>query len=75
MPSNRKYFVGGNWKMNGDKASIDALCGMLTRNPLDSETEVVVAVPAVYLEYVRDKLPVGKGNSGYKMHCLMYVLG
>ena len=24
--SNRKFFVGGNWKMNGDKASIDALC-------------------------------------------------
>ena len=68
MPSNRKFFVGGNWKMNGDKASIDALCRMLTRNPFDPKTEVVVAVPAVYLEYVRGKLPGGSVNSGYRMH-------
>lgn len=25
----RKFFVGGNWKMNGDKASIEALCNTL----------------------------------------------
>ena len=22
----RKFFVGGNWKMNGDKASLASLC-------------------------------------------------
>ena len=31
MPSNRKFFVGGNWKMNGDKASIDVICKFLTQ--------------------------------------------
>ena len=70
MPSNRRFFVGGNWKMNGDKASIEALCKMLTRSPLDPETEVVVAVPAVYLEYVRGKLPsvsTGTGSAPYRL--------
>ena len=70
MPSNRKFFVGGNWKMNGDRASIEALCKMLTRSQLDPETEVVVAVPAVYLDYVRGKLPKGNsgiGGSGYRV--------
>ena len=61
MSSNRKFFVGGNWKMNGDKASIDVICKFLTQGPLDPETEVVVAVPAVYLEYVRGKLGEGIG--------------
>ena len=67
----RKFFVCGNWKMNGDKASIEALCKMLTRSPLDPETEVVVAVPAVYLEYVRGKLPTGSndgtGSAPYRL--------
>ena len=62
--NNRRFFVGGNWKMNGDKASIDALCKILTRGPLDPETEVVVAVPAVYLERVRGKLPWGSSGTG-----------
>ena len=25
----RKFFVGGNWKMNGDKASIEGICNTL----------------------------------------------
>ena len=53
--------------------SIELHPRMLTRNPLDPETEVVVAVPAVYLDYVRGRLPVDNGNSGYRMHKLMYV--
>ena len=34
----RKFFVGGNWKMNGDKASIDGIIGFLTEGPLDPNT-------------------------------------
>ena len=52
----RKFFVGGNWKMNGNKSSIDEICSWLAAGPLDSNTEVVVGVPACYLQYVNDKL-------------------
>ena len=31
----RKFFVGGNWKMNGDKASIDTIVAFLKEGPLD----------------------------------------
>ena len=36
----RKFFVGGNWKMNGTKAEIDAICSWLTAGPLDPNCEV-----------------------------------
>jgi len=31
----RKFFVGGNWKMNGNKASIDPIIDFLSKGPLD----------------------------------------
>merc|ERR1711973_478306 len=40
----RKFFVGGNWKMNGSKAMIDELSGMLNEKCVGKETEVVVGV-------------------------------
>ena len=52
----RKFFVGGNWKMNGTKSSIDEICSWLVSGPLDASTEVVVGVPGCYLQYVVDKL-------------------
>jgi len=57
----RKFFVGGNWKMNGTKADIDAICAWLTSGPLDPNCEVVVGVPGCYLQYVSDKLPKNIG--------------
>ena len=42
--------------MNGNKSSIDEICSWLADGPLDSNTEVVVGVPACYLQYVNDKL-------------------
>merc|ERR1719422_1541813 len=51
-----KFFVGGNWKMNGTKSSIDEICSWLVAGPLDPNTEVVVGVPGCYLQYVADKL-------------------
>ena len=36
----RKFFVGGNWKMNGTKSEIDAICSWLTAGPLDPNCEV-----------------------------------
>jgi len=57
----RKFFVGGNWKMNGTKASIDEIIAFLTAGPLDPNTEVVVGVSPCYLDYVRSKLPASIG--------------
>jgi len=52
----RKFFVGGNWKMNGTKSSIDEICSWLVAGPLDPNCEVVVGVPGCYLQHVADKL-------------------
>jgi len=57
----RKLFVGGNWKMNGDKASIDTFIEFMKSPEKDPNTEVVVGVPAVYLDYCRQKLPQDVG--------------
>lgn len=32
----RKFFVGGNWKMNGTKKEIDGIINFLKQGPLDS---------------------------------------
>jgi len=56
MAEQRKFFVGGNWKMNGTKASIDEIIKFLNEKGLNPKTEVVVGPPAVYLSYVREKL-------------------
>jgi hypothetical protein len=31
----RKFFVGGNWKMNGNKQAIDGIIAFLKAGPLD----------------------------------------
>ena len=40
----RKFFVGGNWKMNGTKSSIDEICSWLVAGPLDPNTEVNIVL-------------------------------
>ena len=40
----RKFFVGGNWKMNGDKASIDPIIAFLKEGPLDPNTGKLIKV-------------------------------
>uniref|UniRef100_UPI00359030F8 Triosephosphate isomerase n=1 Tax=synthetic construct TaxID=32630 RepID=UPI00359030F8 len=52
----RKFFVGGNWKMNGTQESIKSLVETLNANNLDNKVEVVIAPPAVYLPQVRQQL-------------------
>ncbi|KAJ0116377.1 hypothetical protein N8I77_008284 [Diaporthe amygdali] len=52
----RKFFVGGNWKMNGTKSSIKEIVNNLNSAKLDPNTETVVAPPALYLHYVRESL-------------------
>ncbi|KAI1285322.1 Triosephosphate isomerase [Halotydeus destructor] len=52
----RKFFVGGNFKMNGTKQSIADIIKNLkgtTEDNLDPATEVVLGVPAIYLDYTK----------------------
>lgn len=49
--TDRKFFVGGNWKMNGNKASIDGIIGFLTAGPLDPNTGNKHLF-AIYLLYI-----------------------
>lgn len=37
MANQRKFFVGGNWKMNGDKAAIDGIISFM-KGPLNADT-------------------------------------
>uniref|UniRef100_A0A674A8T4 Triosephosphate isomerase n=1 Tax=Salmo trutta TaxID=8032 RepID=A0A674A8T4_SALTR len=50
------FFVGLNWKMNGDKKSLGDLITTLNKANLHEETDVVCGVPAVYLDFVRSNL-------------------
>ncbi|KHN99617.1 triosephosphate isomerase [Metarhizium album ARSEF 1941] len=52
----RKFFVGGNFKMNGTVSSIKEIVENLNKATLDPEVEVVVSPPALYLQLVRDSL-------------------
>ncbi|XP_033228672.1 triosephosphate isomerase [Belonocnema kinseyi] len=53
----RKFFVGGNWKMNGNKNEINNIVNFLKAGPLDANVEVVVGVPSIYLTYTKSILP------------------
>ncbi|XP_026317785.1 triosephosphate isomerase [Hyposmocoma kahamanoa] len=53
----RKFVVGGNWKMNGDKNQINEIINNLKKGPLDPNVEVVIGVPAIYLAYVKSIVP------------------
>ena len=41
------------------KDSIDGIVSFLNSSPLDPDAEVIIAVPAVYLDYVQGRLPKG----------------
>jgi triosephosphate isomerase len=52
----RKFFVGGNFKMNGTKESIKSIIKGLNDAQLDSNVEVVIAPPALYLQLAQDQI-------------------
>ncbi|BFZ64291.1 triosephosphate isomerase [Saitoella coloradoensis] len=52
----RQFFVGGNFKMNGTLSSIKSIVSAMNDAKLDSNTEVVIAPPALYLIPTRDHL-------------------
>ncbi|KAG8183512.1 hypothetical protein JTE90_003862 [Oedothorax gibbosus] len=59
--ADRKFFVGGNWKMNGNKSAIDGILKFLADGPLDPNAEVVVGCPTIYIDYVVSKAPKNIG--------------
>lgn len=61
MSNPRKLFVGGNWKMNGNKQSIDGIIKFLNEGGVNPNTDVVVAPPTCYLEYTRKSLNAAIG--------------
>jgi len=52
----RKFFVGGNFKMNGTLESVKSLVTGLDDAKLDSNTEVVIAPPSLFLISVKQHL-------------------
>ncbi|KAI3652856.1 hypothetical protein MP228_002281 [Amoeboaphelidium protococcarum] len=53
----RKFFVGGNWKLNGSTSECDKLVQQLNDAQFDqSKVEVVVAPPSIYLSHVQSKV-------------------
>ncbi|MGH0125893.1 UNVERIFIED_CONTAM: hypothetical protein FKN15_026442 [Acipenser sinensis] len=56
MAPTRKFFVGGNWKLNGDKKSLGELIHTLNSGKINADTDVVCGAPTIYLDFVRSKL-------------------
>ncbi|XP_075699064.1 triosephosphate isomerase [Rhinoderma darwinii] len=54
--SPRKFFVGGNWKLNGDKKSLGELIDTMNSAKVNTETDVVCGAPTIYLDFARQKL-------------------
>jgi len=55
----RKFFVGGNFKMNGSISSIKEIVDNLNKATLDPNVEVVVSPSSLHLLLVRDSLRQG----------------
>jgi len=66
----RKFFVGGNWKMNGNKDEIKQIVDTLNKAALNDNTDIIVSPPACYLEYTKglasSKIHVA-GQNSYKV--------
>jgi triosephosphate isomerase (TIM) len=57
--STRQFFVGGNFKMNGTIDTIKSIVAHLNDAKCSSDTEVVIAPPALYLLLTREHLRPG----------------
>lgn len=56
MAGHGRFFVGGNWKCNGDKASVEELVAGLNSGSFPPEVDVVVSPPFVYLQQVQSTI-------------------
>ncbi|XP_059055148.1 triosephosphate isomerase-like [Achroia grisella] len=53
----RTFIVCGNWKMNGDTEQTLDIIKNLTQLPLDPNVEIVLAIPSIYIAYVKTMVP------------------
>eukprot|EP00128_Syssomonas_multiformis_P001523 Colp12_sorted_trinity150504_noHs@1348 len=60
----RKFFVGGNWKMNGSTQKCAEWVKMLNEGKVEGNVDVVVAPPSVYIPQVRAGLRKDFGVAG-----------
>lgn len=56
MAGTGKFFVGGNWKCNGDKDAIAKLITDLNEAAIEDGVDVIVAPPSLYLDQVTRNL-------------------
>lgn len=56
MGSTGKFFVGGNWKSNGTKESVNKLVQDLNAAEVSPDVEVIVAPTFVHLQHVADSI-------------------
>lgn len=56
MAGHGKFFVGGNWKCNGTKDSINKLVNDLNAANVPEDIDIIVAPTFVHIEQVRSKL-------------------
>lgn len=56
MAGHGKFFVGGNWKCNGTKDSINKLVNDLNAANVPDDIDIIVAPTFVHIEQVRSKL-------------------
>merc|ERR1712174_133197 len=52
----RRFFVGGNWKMNCDINKANSILEFLNAGDMSLETEVVVSPPSLYVPYIKQNL-------------------
>ncbi|KAJ8460260.1 hypothetical protein OPV22_033186 [Ensete ventricosum] len=67
MAGTGKFFVGGNWKCNGTRDSITKLVADLNDAKLETDVDVVVAPPYIYIDQVKqsltDRIEISAQNS------------
>ncbi|KAL3283203.1 hypothetical protein HHI36_006352 [Cryptolaemus montrouzieri] len=56
-PPEKTFIVTGNWKMNGDKKIADQIIKLLRCSPIVKGNEVILGIPAPYLDYVQQRKP------------------
>jgi len=66
----RIFFVGGNWKCNGNKTSINSLVKELNEEKFQANVEIIVAPPTIYLNQVssivKPEIKVSAQNCHYE---------
>jgi triosephosphate isomerase len=56
MNNARRFFVGGNWKLNGTKDSVSVLVSELNQAKFNKNVELMVAPSFLYLSFVKEKI-------------------